>query len=98
MDPKQISLSSPIAFAVIVPLVAGLWGMYMFVAPKFAMITTNNIELQSTKARVERIDIKVEKTTEKYNDNMIDIASSLSDIKAQLKMIREDRHIKNGRK
>jgi hypothetical protein len=66
----------------------------MFVSPKFNMISTNQLQIKSNKENVEKVDNKIEKAKEKYNEHMIIITGALSDIKAQLKIMHEDRQQK----
>jgi hypothetical protein len=94
MDVGKINLSSGLAFGFVVPLIAGAWGIYMFVSPKFNMISTNQLQIKSNKENVEKVDNKIEKAKEKYNEHMIIITGALSDIKAQLKIMHEDRNQK----
>lgn len=87
MDMNKISSSSPISIGVLVFLVTGAFGLFSYMSPKMTMVSTNNVEIQGT---IHRVD-KIESAQDKYNEYFLKISASLSEIKGHLKGMEERR-------
>lgn len=91
---KMITLNTTFSLAVLVALIGGVFGLYSFVSPTFAMVSTNNFELKSQEKRI----LRLEKAQEKYHEHILEISSKLSEIKGELKGISEDKKTERKRR